>query len=191
MQFIDQAPDYKQKSITLNKAIGLGRAKLVAPQGSEKLLICFRPELDKANAFDRSISKRLAFNELSTPEKLDLLIKELLPTFYHPEFLPLTGQDTWVVHFLVDGSVHRTLQLDAEGIHTISSQDCDPALELETDIMTLMAILRSTIANFHLNPPAVPDLPADEATSIVGGMAVAPARHLCIGDEADVANEGD
>ena len=141
MDFIDQAPAYRQKTLSLKQAIQSGRAKVTASDKSQKLAVCWRPELAAANAFDKSINTRVKFNELPTEEKLDLMIEELLPGFYHPQFLPLTGQDSWIVRFVVDGNILRTLKLDAAGIHTVNGQDWTPAFELETDIMTLMAIL--------------------------------------------------
>jgi len=177
VQFIDQAPAYSQKSISLTKAIEGGRAKVNAVSGSEKLMQCFRPELEIANAFDRAIDARLRFFDLPTPDKLDLLIHELLPNFYHPEFLPLTGRDTWVVHFVVDGDVHRTLIMDADGIRPLESRpDEVPTIELETDVVTLLALLRSTIADFHLKTPdvtasSITALSAEEASEITGGHA--------------------
>ncbi len=156
MQFIDQAPAYSQKSISLDKAIQLGRAKLTAEPGAEKLVLCLRPELAVANAFDRSINARLKFAELSTPDKLDLLIDELLPGFYHAELLPRTGRETWVVRFAIDGNVQRTLTMDGDGMRAIENDpDQTPDVELETDIITLMAMLRSVIAEFHLKTPSV------------------------------------
>ena len=68
MQFIDQSAAYSQKSIPLDQATQSGRAKLVAVHGSEKLVLCFRPELEIANAFDRAIDARLRFFALPTPK---------------------------------------------------------------------------------------------------------------------------
>lgn len=150
MQFIDQAPAYKTKSISLAQAIKSGRAKLTAEDGSEKLLASFRPELTVATAFDSQIDGRLRFNDLSTAEKLDLLIADLLPGFFHAELLPDTGRDNWAARFIIDGTVSRTVQIDADGVRSTQAADITPAFELETDIMTLMAILRSVIAEFHL-----------------------------------------
>lgn len=156
MQFIDQAPAYSRKSISLARAVETGRAKLTVQPDAENLAHCFKPELKIANAFDAGIDARLKFFELSTPAKLDLLIDELLPGFFHADLLPLTGRDSWVVHFLVDGNVNRTLMVDADGIRAIEHDpDADPAIELETDIMTLLALLRSVIADYHLKNPAV------------------------------------
>lgn len=125
-------------------------------KGAEKLALCFRPELEIANAFDARIDARLRFFELSTPAKLDLLIGELLPKFFHADLLPLTGRDSWSLRFLVDGDVDRTLVVDASGLRAVDTgQGGDPAFELETDIMTLLAMLRSVIADFHLKTPAV------------------------------------
>lgn len=156
MQFIDQAAAYSQKSISLTKAVDAGRAKLSAAPDAEKLALCFRPALKVASAFDTSIDARLKFFELSTLAKLDLLIEELLPGFFHADLLPLTGRDSWTVRFVIDADVHRTLFMDATGIRAIEDgQDTDPAIELETDVMTLLAILRSVIAEYHLKTPAV------------------------------------
>jgi hypothetical protein len=188
VQFIDQAPAYSQKSISLTRAIDLGRAKINAEAGSENLMACFRPELKIATAFDTAVDARMRFFDLPTPDKLDLMINELLPGFYHPELLPLTGRDSWVVRFVVDGDVHRTLIMDADGIRTLEiGQDPVPAIELETDIMTLLALLRSTIADFHLNTPdvtasSITALSAEEASEITGGMPADPAGD---GDEGD------
>ena len=157
MQFIDQSPAYSQKAMSLDRAIGSGRAVLRMSAECEALAVCFRPALEKASAFDRDINTRCVFNDLSTPEKLDLMIAELLPRFYHPELLPLTGRDTWTLRFLVDGKVSRVLQVDADGLRLSGDATATPDFELETDIMTLMAILRATIAQFHLNPAPYPD----------------------------------
>ena len=157
MQFIDQSAAYSQKSISLERAIESGRVKMILQPGAEKLALCFRPELDVANAFDSAIDARLRFFELSTPEKLDLMIDELLPGFFHADLLPLTGRSSWSVLFVVDGDVHRTLTMDANGIcATNPEQSESPAIELETDIMTLLALLRSVIADYHLNAPDFP-----------------------------------
>ena len=175
MQFIDQSAAYSKKSISLANAVDAGRAKVEMQPGAEKLALCFRPELQVANAFDADINERLRFFELSTPEKLDLMIDELLPGFFHADLLPLTGGDRWSAHFVVDGDVHRTLIMDADGIRaTEPAPDDISAFELETDIMTLLAILRATIADYHLNgpdfPPAgVAELNADETAAISGG----------------------
>ncbi|MGD9865379.1 MAG: hypothetical protein AB7S99_19420 [Pseudodonghicola sp.] len=198
MRFIDQPPAYNRKSLPLETAIALGRADLFMAEGSDRLAVCFRPRLEVANAFDRAIDARLKFNDLSTPEKLDLMIAELLPGFYHPEFLPLTGRTFWAVRFVVDGTVRRTLAMDAGGIRAIDDprdgQDVVPAIELETDIMTLMAILRSFIAEFHRNPTPLPTIPdgmgrlADEAAApILGGMAGAVSNN----EDGDAFDAGD
>jgi len=87
-----------------------------------------------------------------------------LPGFFHANLLPLTGRDSWTAHFVVDGNVHRTLIMDAKGIRSIDpAPDNTPDFELETDIMTLLALLRAAIADFHLNAPDFP--PAGIATS--------------------------
>jgi len=150
MQFIDQAPAYSVKSMSLASAVTAGRAKLTVDPGGARVAACFRPELDAANEFDRDINDRLSFNALSTPEKLDLMIAELLPRFFRADKLALTGRDRWVVSFLIDGSVSRYIECDADGVRPVSDPDQPPAVELETDIMTLMAILRWIIAEFHL-----------------------------------------
>ena len=149
MQFIDQAPAYRAKALTLNAAIDAGRARLTGSPGAQKIVACFRPELEIATAFDQAIHERVRFNDLPTPEKLDLMIAELLPGFYHPEDLGLTGRSTWTVRFLVDGTVERILRMDEEGLRAIDGTAATPDVELETDIMTLMAILRSVIADYH------------------------------------------
>ena len=175
MQFIDQSPAYRAKSVTLDQAVATGRASLKLTPGCEKLGICFRPELEIANAFDRRIHERVKFNDLATGDKLDLMIDELLPDFYHPENLPLTGREVWTVRFVVDGSVERILRMDAEGLRRIERAEPAPAIELETDIVTLMAILRAAIAEFHQNrkdravPAVAPDPGEDEAAGGSGG----------------------
>lgn len=188
MRFIDQTPAYSRKSLPLETAIALGRTDLFMAEDSNRLAVCFRPRLKVANAFDRAIDARVTFNDVTIPEKLDLMIAGLLPGFYHPEFLPLTGRTFWAVRFVVDGAVRRTLAMDAEGIRAIdgpvNGQDVVPALELETDIMTLMAILRAFIAAFHRNPtplPTVPDgigrLTDEAAATIIGSMAGVVSRN--------------
>ncbi len=155
MQFIDQASGYAVKSMSLNKAIAAGRATVQAEPDGARVAACFRPALDAATAFDRDINDRLRFNALSTPEKLDLMIAELLPRFFHAENLAKSGRDTWHVAFLIDGRVRRSLLIDAEGVRAVEKPPIPPAVEIETDIMTLMAILRSVIADYHtkkLNP---------------------------------------
>jgi hypothetical protein len=60
------------------------------------------------------------------------------------------------VRFVVDGDVHRTLQIDKDGIRASDPDpDSGPDIEIETDIVTLMAMLRSIIADYHTNNPAV------------------------------------
>lgn len=149
MQFIDQAQAYTAKSLSLEEAIRSGRAKLTSAPGSEKMLACFRPDLDVATAFDRNIDPRFRFNDLSTSAKLDLMIDELLPGFFHADLLPTTGRQVWNARFVIDGNVTRDLQIDPYGLHVLDSIDEEPSFELETDVMTLMAILRSIIADFH------------------------------------------
>jgi len=61
MQFIDQSATYSKKSITLTTAIETERAKVTADPDAHKLNICFRPELEVANAFDAAIDARLRF----------------------------------------------------------------------------------------------------------------------------------
>lgn len=164
MQFIDQAPAYRQKSLSLKKAVELGRARVTSDPDTPKLGYCFRPELKIATGFDRKIDTQVSFNDLPTSEKLDLLITGLLPDFFHPDMLPQTGRDSWVARFVIDGNVFRTLKMDPSGIHAVDNSDMPPAFELETDIMTLMAILRSTIADFHNNKNAL--LPAGDTGSL-------------------------
>lgn len=159
MQFIDQSSAYNRKSISLHEAIAAERATLSADDDADQLAICFRPELKTAIAFDHQIDERVNFNELPTPEKLDLLIDELLPKFFHPDLLPLTGRDDWHVRFLIDGSVERVLHMDDRGLHNVTGSDATPAIDLETDVVTLMAILRSIIADFHLHKPPYPSVP--------------------------------
>jgi len=174
MQFIDQSATYSKKSITLATALDSGRAKVTADPDAHKLNLCFRPELEVATAFDAAIDARLRFFDLPTPQKLDLFIDELLPGFYHADLLPLTGRESWTAHFVIDSNVRRTLIIDADGIRAIDPDpDLTPDFELETDIMTLLALLRAVIADFHLNapdfPPAgIPTLSADEAEAITG-----------------------
>ncbi|MGR3660736.1 MAG: hypothetical protein ACU0CA_06035 [Paracoccaceae bacterium] len=196
MQFIDQAAAYTRKSISLEQALSSGRAKLTADPDWEKLAVCFRPELELANAFDRDIDARLSFKDLSTPAKLDLLIDELLPEFFHADLLALSGRDNWIVRFVVDGGIVRTLKIDSEGVHPVDGQDWIATFELETDIMTLFAILRSVIADFHLNMPpetdGVLELSADQAAAIYGGMPVPdPKENSNEGDEGNEGNEDD
>lgn len=159
MQFIDQSAAYTRKSITLDKALDAGRAKITAAPGSEKLAICFRPELKVAIAFDLEIDDRVNFKTLPTPDKLDLMIDELLPRFFHPDLLPLTGREVWHVRFVIDGNHRRTLRLDDHGLHDVSGEDPEAEVELETDILTLLALLRAQIAEFHHTRPPYPQLP--------------------------------
>ena len=169
MQFIDQSAAYTQKSITLEKALSTNRAKMTAGPGADALAQCFRPDLKTAIAFDLDIDERLEFNALSTPEKLDLLIDELLPKFFHPDLLALTEQPIWHVRFVVDGSVERTLQLDDLGLHDVSSEELEPDIEFETDVLTLLALLRSAIAEFHVKQPPYPVVPGQEDDDEVWG----------------------
>ncbi|MHA6262360.1 hypothetical protein ACXYMO_04090 [Arenibacterium sp. CAU 1754] len=169
MQFIDQSSAYNRKSISLQQAIATERATLNADPDADKLVICFRPELKIAIAFDHDIDERVNFNDLPTPDKLDLLIDDLLPKFFHPDLLRLSGREEWYVRFLVDGSVERTLHLDDRGLHDVSGTDVTPAIELETDVVTLLAILRAVIADFHLRRPPYPSLPGSDDDEEVSG----------------------
>lgn len=150
MQFIDQSPAYSVKSLSLQKAVAAGRARLTVAEGGAAVARCFRPALAEANAFDRDINERLDFKTLPTPEKLDLLIDELLPRFFRADKLAQSGRDRWIVDFLIDGSARRTLMIDANGVRGVARPDLPAAVELETDIMTLMAILRWVIASYHM-----------------------------------------
>ncbi len=154
MQFIDQSATYNRKSISLADAIKTGRANLFVAPGAEQLAKCFRPELSVAKGFDKSIDPRVKFADLSTPAKLDLMIDELLPGFFHPDLLAQTGRDTWQVRFVVDGDVQRDLHIDRDGIRA-GDPDRDPEIEVETDIVTLMAMLRAVIADYHTSNPKV------------------------------------
>lgn len=158
MQFIDQSPAYRRKAITLKQAVADGRAALTAPEDAAALALCFRPELKIANAFDRSIDKRVKFNDLPTGDKLDLMIAELLPKIFHGELIAGTGRESWRVRFLVDGDVERILHMDADGIAPAPADGRKPDVEIETDVITLMAILRAVIADFYRNPPPCPSL---------------------------------
>lgn len=149
MQFIDQASAYNAKSLSLDQALKAGRAKLISTKGCEKMLACFHPDLESATGFDSNIDPKVKFNDMLTPDKLDLMIAKLLPGFYHADRLPNTGQDSWKARFVIDGNVVRTVQIDADGLRAVENDDEDPAFELETDIMTLMAILRNVIAAVH------------------------------------------
>jgi len=203
MQFIDHSTAYVRKSISLTEAVQAGRAKLTASPEADKIAACFRPDAEIAAAFDKSIHARLRFDGLTTPEKLDLLIEELLPDFYHPELLPLTGRSQWIVRFLVDGEVSRPLMLDSRGIHAADTLDRTPDIDLETDAMTLLAILRSIIADYHLNkaelsPAALTVLSAEDAAAIRGGAPADDPRATFAegdehneGDEGNEGNEGD
>ncbi len=162
MQFIDQSAAYNRKSITLQKAISAGRAKMSSKPGIERLAMCFRPELKVAISFDLDIEDRLVFDELSTPDKLDLMIDELLPRFFHPDILVLTGKTVWYAKFVVDGSVERLLRMDDRGLHNVTGQSIPADVEIETDIMTLLAMLRAAIAQYHVLRPPYPDLPVAE-----------------------------
>lgn len=158
MQFIDQASGYAVKSMSLGKAIAAERATLQMDPDGGRVAACFRPALDAANAFDREINERVKFNALTTPEKLDLMIAELLPRFFYAENVAKTGRDSWHVSFLVDGRIRRSLLIDADGVRAVEEPEIPPAVEIETDIMTLMAILRSVIADYHtkkLDPEAL------------------------------------
>ena len=106
MQFIDQAARYNRKVVSVQQALREWRVSILAERGAEKLMDCFLPVLEVANAFDRSIAARMNFNALTTPEKLDLLIEELFPRFYVSEKLAQTGRDRWLVGMTIDG-VHR------------------------------------------------------------------------------------
>ena len=164
MQFIDQSAAYNRKSITLDKALSAGRIKMSTTPGVERLAMCFRPELKVAISFDLDIDERLDFNALSTADKLDLMIDELLPRFFHPDILVLTGKTVWYARFVVDGTVDRMIRMDDVGLHDVTGQNVHPDVEFETDIMTLLALLRSEIAQFHHLRPPYPDLPVAEPT---------------------------
>lgn len=159
MQFIDHAASYSKKSITLKQALADNRARLVAVKDAEDLVACFRPELKVAIAFDLDIEDRFDFNALPTPRKLDLMIDELLPRFFHPDLLALTSRPVWHVRFIVDGTNVRLLRLDENGLHNVSHLDEPAQIELDTDIVTLLAILRAVIARFHHLRPPYPQLP--------------------------------
>lgn len=162
MQFIDQSAAYTRKSITLDKALASGRAKMATKPGAERLAMCFRPELKVAISFDLDIEDRLVFNDLSTPDKLDLLIDELLPRFFHPDILVLTGKSVWYARFIVDGNVERLLRMDDRGLHDATGQKVPADVEIETDIVTLLALLRAAIAEYHMRRPPYPELPVAE-----------------------------
>lgn len=149
MQFIDQAAAYAVKSMSLSKAIRAGRATLTVTSGGAGAVSCFRPALKDATAFDRDINERLDFNALPTPEKLDLMITELLPRFFRTDKMLQSGRGSWLGAFLIDGRVERYVLADKDGVHSVEPSDRSPDFELETDIVTLMAILRSVIADFH------------------------------------------
>ena len=160
MQFIDQSSAYTRKSLPFTKAVAANRAKVIAEAGSDKLAICFRPELKTALAFDLDVEDRFDFNALPTAQKVDLLIDELLPRFFHPDLVVLTGRSVWHVRFVVDGTVERTLRLDDMGVHDVSHEpDIWPEIEIETDILTLLAMLRAEIARFHMTKPPYPAVP--------------------------------
>jgi len=88
MQFIDQASACLDEPISQEQADQSSRAKLTLAPGTEKLAVCFRSELEIANAFDARTDARLRFFNLSSPAKLDLLIDELLPEFSTPICCP-------------------------------------------------------------------------------------------------------
>lgn len=162
MQFIDQSAAYTRKSITLDKALAAGRLKMTTTPGVERLATCFRPELKVAISFDLDIDERLDFNALSTADKLDLMIDELLPRFFHPDILVLTGKAVWYARFIVDGTVERLIRMDDGGLHDATGQKMRADVEFETDVMTLLALLRSEIAQYHHLRPPYPDLPVAE-----------------------------
>ena len=89
-----------------------------------------------------------------------MLVDELLPKFFHPDLVVLTGRSVWHVRFVVDGTVERTLRLDDMGVHDVSHEpDIWPEIEIETDILTLLAMLRAEIARFHMTKPPYPAVP--------------------------------
>ena len=149
MQFIDQSRAYARKAVTLDQALLEGRARLRAAPGSEAVLEASRPDRQVALAFDRAIHDRVDFDALSTPEKCDLMIGELLPGFFRPEDLDKTGRTLWRLSFTVDGFVTRHLELSAAGIAVVPSGTRAADIEIETDIVTLMAMLRAFIAQHH------------------------------------------
>ena len=149
MQFIDQAAEYRVKSISLDKAIQLGRANLTVAPGGGKAVTCFRPELDAATGFDKDINEKVDFNALPTAEKLDLMIENLLPRFFRADKFENSGRDCWCARFLIDGRIERFVIVDKDGVRAIDGLNQTADFELETDVMTLMAILRSVIADFH------------------------------------------
>jgi hypothetical protein len=54
----------------------------------------------------------------------------------------------------VDGTARRTLEIDANGVRaTKDDPNQSPDIEVETDVVTLMAMLRSVIAEYHTNKP--------------------------------------
>ena len=149
MQFIDQSATYRKKSIHLSQAVSDGRAQVKARPGAALLAECFRPELKIVNNFDKSIDKRLKFDDLPTDGKLDLLAAELLPAIFDPDALPDGDNGIWRVRFLIDGTVERVLHIDASGIHPAPCDDRANDIEIETDVVTLMAILRAAIADYY------------------------------------------
>lgn len=151
MQFIDQSAAYSVKSISLSKAISSGRAHLSVSPGGAKAVTCFCPGLHAATEFDREINEKLKFNALPTAEKLDLMIAELLPRFFRAEKVEQSGRKSWLALFLIDGRIERRLLVNQDGVSVVSATERKPDFELETDITTLMAILRSIIADFHTN----------------------------------------
>lgn len=159
MQFIDHAARFNRKSITLERALAEDRIKIAYQPGAEDLAQCFRPELKIAIAFDLEIEDRLKFNALPTGDKLDLLIDELLPRFFHPDLLILTDRPVWYIRFVVDGKFVRVLRLDEFGLHVDSRELDSPDVDIDTDIVTLLALLRALIAEFHYTKPAYPELP--------------------------------
>ena len=66
MQFIDQSDRYDRKALSVRQALREFRARVGAGAGAGKLMDSFTPELEAANAFDRSIAARMNFNALPT-----------------------------------------------------------------------------------------------------------------------------
>ena len=149
MQFIDQSAAYRSKAISLQQAISSGRAQYRADTDAEGFGKCFRPDLEKATGFDKDIDGQVKFNGLTTPEKLDLMIEKLLPLFFVPGNLGASGRDSWDVHFLIDGASTRRLRFDDDGVRAVEDSNEPAAVALETDMATLMALLRWVIAQYH------------------------------------------
>ncbi len=195
MQFIDSSTAIHSNVMSVQKAIVTGRLDFKQATDIAEFAGLFRADREAAQSFDQRVEMLVDFSALSPAGKLDLLIDELLPRVFDAAGMAAFEQQAFVVRVTLNGGVERSLRFDGEGVTRVASDMGMPDLAFETDIETLLAVLRhQVVMSERADTDAVlesVELSAHEAAAIHGGMPADPPFDENSGDEGDEEDEGD